>query len=129
MTSLGRMRPYPRGGSLQGDIWRSTSNARTQPRKRSRTVYRVRLSGLTELLSGLTKLPKLIHGVRKRPSASHFLFSESGWPFPVLLGAFPSFYKPLPWACSWCDLPKRTEENTAQAGSPAPRISSDKTGD
>jgi glycosyltransferase involved in cell wall biosynthesis len=72
---------------------------------------------------GLAELPKLMHRVRKMPLASHFLFSESDWPFPVLPGAFPSLYKPVPWACGWCYLPKVAAENEVpQIGSLAPRF-------
>jgi hypothetical protein len=43
--------------------------------------------------------------MRAAPSAMHFLFSESDWPFPVLPGAFPSLAKQIPWAQSWSYLP------------------------
>src|SRR4029450_7337382 len=42
---------------------------------------------------GLADLPGLLRRVRAAPSAMHFIFSESDWPFPVLPGAYPSLSK------------------------------------
>jgi hypothetical protein len=61
---------------------------------------------------GLSELPRLIHCVGGAPSAMHFLFSEADWPFPILPGAYPSLYKPCPWAHSWCYLPKSDVGNS-----------------
>src|SRR6266852_8822175 len=56
---------------------------------------------------GLAELPRLIRCMGgAAQSALHFLFSESDWPFPILPGAYPSLYRPCPWAHSWCYLPK-----------------------
>src|SRR6516162_996662 len=56
---------------------------------------------------GLAELPCLLGRVRRRvPSAMHFIFSESDWPFPVLPGAYPSLSGCYPWAFSWCYLPR-----------------------
>jgi hypothetical protein len=54
---------------------------------------------------GLTDLPVLLRRVQSAPSAKHFIFSESDWPFPVLPGAYPSLSKPCPWGNSWSFLP------------------------
>jgi hypothetical protein len=54
---------------------------------------------------GLADLPRLLRRLRAAPSAMHFLFSESDWPFPVLPGAYPSLSKPCPWGTSWSFLP------------------------
>jgi hypothetical protein len=54
---------------------------------------------------GLADLPGLIRRVQGAPSAMHFIFSESDWPFPVLPGAYPSLSKPCPWGHSWSFLP------------------------
>lgn len=54
---------------------------------------------------GLTDLPELLKRVRQYPSATHFLFSEADWPYPVLPGAYPSLAQPTDWAQSWCYLP------------------------
>jgi Exostosin family len=53
---------------------------------------------------GLAELPQLLAHVRSAPSAMHFLFVESDWPFPVLPGAYPSLTRPYPWAQSWSFL-------------------------
>src|ERR1700677_5143078 len=45
---------------------------------------------------GVAEIPLLLKRVRTFPSASHFLFSEADWPYPVLPGAYPSLCKPLP---------------------------------
>jgi hypothetical protein len=55
---------------------------------------------------GLADLPRLFHQVRAAPSAMHFIFSESDWPFAVLPGAYPSLSKPCPWGHSWSFLPR-----------------------
>jgi hypothetical protein len=55
---------------------------------------------------GLADVPLLLHRVRAAPSAMHFLFSESDWPFPVLPGAYPSLSKPCRWGHSWSFLPR-----------------------
>jgi Exostosin family len=55
---------------------------------------------------GLADLPRLFHYVRAAPSAMHFIFSESDWPFAVLPGAYPSLSKPCPWGHSWSFLPR-----------------------
>ena len=61
---------------------------------------------------GLGELPRLLTRVRRAPSAMHFLFVESDWPFPVLPGAYPSLNKPFAWAQSWSYLPlHRIEKN------------------
>jgi hypothetical protein len=60
---------------------------------------------------GLSEFPRLIQSMRGAQSALHFLFSESDWPFPILPGAYPSLYKPCPWAHSWCYLPKSSTVN------------------
>jgi hypothetical protein len=61
---------------------------------------------------GLGELPRLVAHVRSAPSAMHFLFVESDWPFPVLPGAYPSLTEPCDWAQSWSYLPRhRTEKN------------------
>ena len=59
---------------------------------------------------GLAELPRLLARVRSAPSAMHFLFSESDWPFPVLPGAYPSLGKRHPWAQSWSFLLKSDAE-------------------
>ena len=61
---------------------------------------------------GLADLPRLLDHLRSAPSAMHFLFSESDWPFPVLPGAYPSLSKPCPWAQSWSFLPRSSIERT-----------------
>jgi hypothetical protein len=53
---------------------------------------------------GLAELHQLLARVRSAPSAMHFLFVESDWPFPVLPGAYPSLTRPYPWAQSWSFL-------------------------
>src|SRR5207248_5665171 len=53
---------------------------------------------------GLAELRQLLTRVRSAPSAMHFLFVESDWPFPVLPGAYPSLTRPYPWAQSWSFL-------------------------
>ena len=65
---------------------------------------------------GLGELPRLIDRVRAAPSAMHFMFSESDWPFPVLPGAYPSLSKTVSWAHSWCYLSalERERANGAQ---------------
>jgi hypothetical protein len=60
---------------------------------------------------GLADLPKLLTCLRAAPAATHLLFSESDWPFPVLPGAYPSLSRPLPWAYSWSFLPAGAEED------------------
>jgi Exostosin family len=60
----------------------------------------------------LIDLPLLLRRVRVAPSALHFMFSESDWPYPILPGAYPSLDKTCPWAQSWCYLPRlRTHSN------------------
>ncbi|MGO4339779.1 exostosin family protein [Labrys sp. KB_33_2] len=54
---------------------------------------------------GLADLPLLRRRVRTHPTARHFLFSESDWPYAVLPGAYPSLTRTLPWARSWSYLP------------------------
>jgi hypothetical protein len=54
---------------------------------------------------GLADLRRLIRRVRDAPSARHFIFSESDWPFAVLPGAYPSLSKPCPWGHGWSFLP------------------------
>jgi glycosyltransferase involved in cell wall biosynthesis len=62
---------------------------------------------------GLGDLPELVARVRSAPSAMHFIFGESDWPFPVLPGAYPSLTKPYAWAQSWSFLPRpQIAENT-----------------
>jgi hypothetical protein len=53
---------------------------------------------------GLAELYQLLTRVRSAPSAMHFLFVESDWPFPILPGAYPSLTRPYPWAQSWSFL-------------------------
>lgn len=56
---------------------------------------------------GLTDLPGLIRQIRfAAPSAMHFLYSESDWPFPVLPGAYASLSKQFQWAQSWSYVPR-----------------------
>jgi hypothetical protein len=59
---------------------------------------------------GLADLPKMISYIRKAPSAMHFLFSESDWPFPIIPGAYCSLSKQFPWALSWSFLPKTSTD-------------------
>src|SRR5262249_18819526 len=54
---------------------------------------------------GLADLPQLLRRVRAAPSAMHFIFSESDWPFPVFPAAYPSLSKACSWAHSWSFLP------------------------
>ncbi|MBP0581172.1 exostosin family protein [Labrys sp. LIt4] len=54
---------------------------------------------------GLADLLQLRRQITKHPTARHFLFSESDWPYAILPGAYPSLTKALPWARSWSYLP------------------------
>jgi Exostosin family len=53
---------------------------------------------------GLSDLPRLLECVQAAPGAMHFMFSESDWPFRVLLGAYTSLSRPHPWAHGWSFL-------------------------
>jgi hypothetical protein len=55
---------------------------------------------------GLMELRQLLARVESAPSAMHFLFVESDWPFPVLPGAYPSLTRSYPWAQGWSFLPQ-----------------------
>jgi len=68
---------------------------------------------------GLADLPKLLRRVRTAPSALHFLFSESDWPFPVLPGAYPSLSKRCHWGHSWSFLPNFVTARSDASGSMA----------
>jgi hypothetical protein len=63
---------------------------------------------------GLAELPQLLVRIRRAPSAKHFCFVESDWPYPILPGAYPSLTKPYPWAQSWSFLPRHSVVENAE---------------
>jgi Exostosin family len=68
---------------------------------------------------GLADVSGLLRRVRAAPSAMHFMFSESDWPFPVLPGAYPSLSKPCAWGHSWCFLPFERSRSEASVSTDA----------
>jgi hypothetical protein len=66
---------------------------------------------------GLVELPCLIGRIKAAPSALHFMFSESDWPFPILPGAYPSLSNAVSWAHSWSYLSalERERSNEGEA--------------